>query len=95
MHSETNNAVGSPVLFVNPLLPSTIDFPFNFLHIEMVKHFKHRDEEISVKKEEWVKRCKESDFSEALNKNNSILSNQIFLQVFYFSFFRIFIGYFS
>lgn len=81
MTSHTSSKIGPPVPFVNQLLTSSVDYPFNYLHIEMVKHFRDRDKAIAVKKEEWVNKCRESDFAGVLNNNNSLVNNQIFLQV--------------
>lgn len=84
MNTPTNSSATS----ISNLAPSSsslfgsgVDFPFNFLHIEIVRFLKSRDEEINSKKEEWVKHCKASDFADVLNQNNSIVHNQIFSQV--------------
>lgn len=66
---------------VPPIVSSNVDFPFNFLHAELVRHFRERDSEISEKKKEWMEQIKQSDFSDVLMKDNSIVSNMIFAQV--------------
>lgn len=68
-------------------LISPIDFPFNFLHAEIVRYLRERDAEIAEKKTEWLRRVKQSDFSESINswmqskEKTQLISSQIFAQV--------------
>lgn len=78
MSNLSTNTV-SPVGVVSNLSPA--EFPFNFLHAELVRHFKEREAESVRKKTEWTEAVKSSDFAEVLNQNSAILNNMIFSQV--------------
>uniref|UniRef100_A0A915DDF6 Uncharacterized protein n=1 Tax=Ditylenchus dipsaci TaxID=166011 RepID=A0A915DDF6_9BILA len=85
--SGNANANSSAPTIPSPIAPSLnstipVDFPFNFLHAEMVRHFRVRDAEIADKKAEWLQHVKDSDFADALvsgqHKDGQQVTSQIF-----------------
>lgn len=62
---------------------SNIDFPFNYLHNEIVRYLKERDVEVRQEKEEWLKNAKQGEFAGIFNgEKGTALRNRIFAQVF-------------
>lgn len=66
-----------------------VEFPFNFLHAELVRHFKQREAESAKKKSEWANVLKDKDFVDALNQNDQSLNKMIFSQVYLIEIFLI------
>jgi len=59
----------------------TVDFPFNYLHNEIVRYFKERDVELIKEKEQWLKRIRKSDYSEIFTGDAGVmLRSKIFAQ---------------
>lgn len=56
------------------------DYPFDYLHAEIVKYFKERDKESIKQKQEWVERMKDGGVIDAVHKDKSVI-HHIFAQV--------------
>jgi hypothetical protein len=62
---------------------TSTDFPFIYLHNEIVKYFQERDKEVAAQRQEWMQRLKQSNGSEMLDgPEGNLLTSQIFSQVF-------------
>ncbi|KAI1722776.1 transport protein particle (TRAPP) component domain-containing protein [Ditylenchus destructor] len=87
-HAPASVPATIPPATIPPYFTSVtaVDFPFNFLHSEIVRYLRERDADSSEKKTEWLNRVKESDFSQSLlngshtNEQSQQISNQIFAQ---------------
>lgn len=75
---NTVSSVGT----ISQLTP--VEYPFSFLHAELVRHFKEREAESAKKKTEWTNTVKNSDFADVLNQNDGFFDKIIFVQVFKF-----------
>jgi hypothetical protein len=63
--------------------PIPVDFPFIYLHNEIVKYFQERDKAVATQQKEWLQRLKHTtNTSEILEgPGGKLMTNQIFSQV--------------